>query len=131
MEQVGSLIDRLEKLFPELLEAEKRMAREEVEGADKEVVQALPKLAVKIDPVMAEALTKQMISFGMTFGDIEAGDNVRAHFGNTYAPGEKSTGHDDHTFGSVKLGGQTVFHAGNYYGRRQSPTRGGAESSCR
>lgn len=129
VKEVGSLIDRLEKLFPKLAGVEKKMAREEAEGAEKEVVQVLTKLAAKIDPIMAEALTGQMRSFETTFGDIEAGDQVRAHLGNVYATGEKSTGHDDHTFGKMKLGGHAVIHAGNYYGRKQSPTRGGAESS--
>lgn len=60
VEQVSGLVDKLEKLFPELLEVEKKLAQKEAEGADEEIVQALPKLAVKIDPLLAEALTAQM-----------------------------------------------------------------------
>lgn len=126
VEQVSKLIERLEKLFPELLEVEKKMARQEAETAEKEVVQALPAMAAKIDPVMAEALILQMTTYGMTFENIEAGDDVRAHMGNAYAPGENSTGHDDHHFKGVKLSGNVQFHGGNYYGFKQDPTVGGA-----
>ena len=122
VEQVTALIDRLEKLFPELLEVERKMAKQEVEGAEEEVIQTLPAMATKIDPLMVEALTAELKSKGMTFADVEAGEYVRAHLGNVYAPGEKSTGHDDHSFAKLRLSGHARFHGGNVYGARSAHT---------
>ena len=127
IKQVSELIDRLEKLFPELLQVEQKLAQEEVKGAEKEVVQTLPALAAEIDPVMTEALTVQMKSYGMTFEDVEAGDYVRVHLGNVYAPGEKSTGHDDHQWKKLKIDGHAVFHGGNVYGKKLTEEDGGTK----
>lgn len=128
VDQVGKLIDRLEKLIPELLEVEKKLAKEEADGVEKEVLQVLPALAAKIDSVMAEAFKAQGRSLGMTFENVEAGEYSRTQLGNTYAPGEKSTGHDDHQFKGLKIGGNAVFHGGNSYGvRRDDDTTAGAE----
>lgn len=91
------------------------MAKAEVEGAEKEILEVLPARAAKIDTFMAKALSQEMKVHGMTFKDVEAhGGNV--HLGNAYAPGEKSTGNDNHVFEKLRFGGDANFHGGNSYG---------------
>jgi hypothetical protein len=116
--QVSELIDRLEKLFPELVEDEKRMAREEVKDVPQTLLGQLAELA-KSDPALTQALQAEARSQGTSLENVWFQGNAITRIGDDYAAGEKGHTRGSHNVRMAVFDGDARTHLGDTIGFKE------------